>query len=57
MFEYMSITFCLNSTFANGLNVCRITFYSNSQHRSNFQNTFEYMSYYLLLKLEKMKKI
>ena len=33
------------------LNICRIAFYSNYNVIEVFSNEFEYMSYYLLLKL------
>ena len=35
----------------SGLNICRITFCSNYRQIDDFANAFEYMSYYLLLKL------
>ena len=34
------------------LNICRITFCSNSGEEREITGQFEYMSYYLLLKLE-----
>ena len=38
-------------TSRQSLNICRITFWSNSDDQGKVRNVFEYMSYYLLVKL------
>ena len=55
-FEYMSYylfgqTYSSRTTTRRGLNICRITFWSNFQRLGRFRDRFEYMSYYLLVKL------
>ncbi len=52
MSHYLSQTQKIDEDMRSGLNICRIAFYSNYNVIEVFSNEFEYMSYYLLLKLE-----
>lgn len=51
MSHYLSQTQKIDEDMRSGLNICRIAFYSNYNVIEVFSNEFEYMSYYLLLKL------
>ena len=42
---------CFSVSSMDSLNICRITFWSNYGRHRTFATLFEYMSYYLLVKL------
>ena len=48
-------TYVFFNPFIFSLNICRITFCSNSGEEREITGQFEYMSYYLLLKLKRWK--
>ena len=57
MSHYLSQTQKIDEDMRSGLNICRIAFYSNYNVIEVFSNEFEYMSYYLLLKLTQTLRV